>query len=375
MPQGKTITVPDDDVIVADSNEDPRPRRARTASLSDVDDIGFSDLKEQLDKAQKERDEERKAREEDRRAREAAEGRARQSTADADAARRDAEVARTEGAEGQRIAIKNAIAAKKQTLDSLENELAISMEAGDFKKVSAAQRRMSEEAAELKNLEAGMVALGDEGDSTRSGRVERQTQETKTETRQKTGDPFEDYIGQFSAPIQDWLRRHPECVTNRTKNSQVIAANNEAVDKGYRPETEAWWAYIERKMGYREDAARRAVAADNQDNDDLDRDDERQDNRGGRMPSARVSRSNGGGGRSSDVYLSEGEVSAATDGTLVWNPGNIYQGRVLDPNKDTNPTGYRKDQAVIGTPIGEYEMARRKKNMKAEGRYVVPTAD
>src|SRR5260370_36855673 len=94
MPQGKTITVPDDVYVTADSNEDPRPRRVR--ALTEVDDIGFTDLKEQLDRANKERDDERKAREEDRRAREVAEGRARQSTADADAARRDAEMARTE---------------------------------------------------------------------------------------------------------------------------------------------------------------------------------------------------------------------------------------------------------------------------------------
>src|SRR5258708_459112 len=370
MPQGKTITVPDDDFVGGDTNEDQRPRRTRP--LTEVDDIGFTDLKEQLDRANRERDDERKAREEDRRAREAAEGRARQSTADADAARRDAEVARTEGAEGQRIAIKNAIAAKKQTLDSLETELATSMEAGDFKKVSAAQRRMSEEAAELKNLEGGLTALGDEPKRA-EGRVERTEPETRG--RVKTGDAFEDYIGQFSGGVQDWLRRHPECVTNRTKNSQVIARHNEAIEKGYRAESDAYWAYIEREMGYKDDAARRAIAADNADNGDDGRDDERRNRGGDRMPSARVSRSNGGGGRSSQVELTEGECSAATDGTIVWNPGQIYQGRVLDPDKDSNPAGYRKDQAVIGTPIGEYEMARRKKNMKAEGRYVVPTAD
>ncbi len=371
-PQGKTITVPDDDFVGGDTNEDRRPRRTRP--LTEVDDIGFSDLKEQLDRASKERDDARKAIDDEKRAREDAERTARQSRVDADTARRDAEVARTEGAEGQRIAIKNAIVAKKQSLDSLETELATSMEAGDFKKVSAAQRRMSEEAAELKNLEGGLTALGDEPKRA-EGRVER----AEPEARKKTGDAFEDYLAQFSNPIQDWLRRHPECVTNRTKNSQVIAANNEAVDRGYRPESDAWWAYIESKMGYREDVARRAIAADNRDSDDPDdgRDDGRRNGqRGGdRMPSARVSRSNSGGGRSSDVYLTEGEVSNATDGTIVWNQGNIYQGRVLDPNKDSNPTGYRKDQAVIGTPIGEYEMARRKKNMKAEGRYVVPMAD
>jgi hypothetical protein len=379
MPQGKTITVPDDDVLVHDSNEDSRPRRTAAAM---VDDIGFSDLKEQLDRAQKERDDERKARDEERRGREAAEGRARQSQVDADQARKDAEDARTEGAEGQRLAIGNAIKAKKQSLDSLEAELATAMEAGDFKKVSAAQRRMSEEAAELKNLEAGMVALGEEPETRRAtGRVDRADDDARTEPRrkEKTGDPFEDYIGQFSSGVQDWLRRHRECVTNKTKNSQVIAAHHEAQDKGYRLESDAYWAYIERKMGYKDDAARRAVAADNRDgddpdgdHDDQDRDDGRQQQRGGnRMPSARVSRGNGGG-RSSDVYLTEGEVLAATDGTLVWNTGNIFKGRVLDPDPRTNPNGWKADQAVVGSPIGEYEMARRKKNMKADGRYVVP---
>jgi hypothetical protein len=387
-PAGKVITVPDDDYEIRDSNEDPRPRNAR--NNFQVDDVGFTDLKEQLDRANRERDEARRAKEDERTAREAAEGRARQSAVEAETARKDADAARTEGTQNQRSVIQSGIAAKKSLLDSLQTELETAFEAGDHKKQAATQRRLSEEAAELKQLEAGLIALGEDDTTTRrSGRVERQEDKPTAPSRQKTGDPFEDYVRQFSAETQQWLRRHPECVTNKTKNSQVIAAHNEATDRGYSQGSDAYWAYIERKMGYKEDAARRAVEMDmggRGDNDDdnndrgrgRDRDDDRGDSgRGGsRMVSARVSRS-GNGGRSTDVHLTQGEVLAANDGSVVWNEGNIdHRGVVIRGEKrDRNGNIIQQADPRLGAPVGEYEYARRKKMMHAEGRYIVPTAD
>lgn len=354
---GKVISVPDDDVLVGDTNEDTRPRRSLRQPL-EVDDVGFGELKDQLDKANKEREAERRGREEAERA-------ARQSRADADAARRAAEEARAEGADTQKVALKNAITAKKQALDSLQTEHETAMEAGDFKKASALQRRMAEEAAELKTIEAGLGAIGDEPEPRRTtGRVERiEDARTEPPRREKTGDPFEDYVGQFQPATQEWLRRHPECVTNRVKNAKVIAAHEEALERGYKAESDAYWALIERTMGYKEDAARRAVAADNRDDDiDGDRGDDGRGRQGGGGPmySGRVSR--GGNGRSTDVHLTPGEVQSATDGTVVWNIGNVDHRGVVITDKDPR----------LDKPIGEYEFARRKKAMQRDGRYAVP---
>jgi len=82
------------------------------------------------------------------------------------------------------------------------------------------------------------------------------------------------------------------------------------------------------------------------------------------MRSAPVRGGGGNCGSSSKVSLTEGEVRAAEDGTHLWNVGQVYNGRVLQPN-----------DKMVGEPIGIQEFARRKRTMMAEGRYdTVPHA-
>ena len=337
MPEGLIIDVPDADI---------NPRAPAT------NDAGFTDLKEQLEAANKEKDAEHK------RANEASE-RANRERREADRARSDAQTARAEGVEGNKLAIGNAIAAKKSALDNLESEYTSAFEAGDSKKLASIQRRMSEEAADLKTLESGAVALEREPAARRTaeGRVDRQDGGKAKDD----GDPFENYVGQFSPTVQTWLRRHPECVTNRTKNAQVIAAHQEAVDiEGHKPETEEYFDYIEQKMGYRSDRARRAIAADNP--TDGDGGDNRRQRSEPMRTSAAVSRPVNGGG-SSRVSLTPNEVDHSTDGTIVWNVGQT----------DGRGVRIKEDDPRAGQPIGVNEMARRKKALHQEGRYVVPS--
>jgi len=329
MAQGVTIDVPDED-----------PRASTTKN-----DAGFTDLKEQLDTANREKEAEKKRADE-------ARATARRERADADRARSDAQAARAEGLEGNKAAIANAIAAKKTILDDLETKYTAAFDAGDSKSLATIQRRMSEEAADLKTLEAGASALEREPAkrTTTEGRVERQ--ETTRDT--DTDDPFEKYVRQFSPKSQEWLRRHPECVTNRTKNSQIIAAHNEAIDAGHVAESDDYFDYLEQKMGYRGDRARRAVAADNP----------IEDNPRGEpvRTSAAVSRGGAAGG-SSKVSLTAAEVDHATDGTIVWNLGQT----------DGRGAKITADDPRVGMPIGVNEMARRKKALATEGRYMVPS--
>lgn len=333
MAQGVTIDVPDEDV---------HPR----ASSDVKNDAGFTDLKEQLDAANKEKEAEKRRADE-------ASATARRERADADRARSDAQAARAEGLEGNKAAVANAIAAKKTILDDLESKYTAAFDAGDSKSLATIQRRMAEEAADLKTLEAGASALDRERPKrTTEGRVERQ------ETRDAdTDDPFEKYVRQFSPRSQDWLRRHPECVTNRTKNSQIIAAHNEAIDAGHAAESDDYFDYLEQKMGYRGDRARRAVAADNPVDDEPPR-------RGDPVRnSAAVSRGAGAGGGSSKVSLTPGEVDHATDGSIVWNVGQV----------DGRGERIKADDPRVGMPIGINEMARRKKALTNDGRYMVPS--
>lgn len=331
---GMIIDVPDD--IVS-------PRASDTGNTA-----GFADLKEQLDAANKEREAEKK------RADEAA-ATARTARLEADRARSDAQAARAEGFEGNKAAVANAITAKKSTLDGLEAEYRAAFDAGDSARLATIQRKMSEEAAELKTLESGHAALErDAPRRTAEGRQERQDGGRTADT----DDPFEKYVRQFNPRSQDWLRKHPECVTNGTKNAQIVAAHHEAINiEGYAPESDEYFDYLDQKMGYRGDRARRAVAADNP-IDDGDRQQRRSDPV---RTSAAVSR--GGGPSTSRVELSEQELAFAQDGTIVWNLGQTDGRGVRITEKDER----------LGQPIGVAEMARRKKALRQDGRYVIPS--
>src|SRR6266853_2024900 len=298
MAGGMTIQVPDDDgdLVVLDTNEAPR-RRAVPDGDKNVNDVGFGDLKAQLDRVTKSNeDAERRAAD--------AEARARRNLDDAETARRVAAAASNETVETRRTAIETALAASEAQMTTLESEYASAFEA-------------------------------------------------------------------YSPRTQRWLRDHKEIVTNVTRRNEAMSAHHAALAQRYEPESDEYFAYLDRKMGFtrsgRGSAEAEAIRADNE---GRDRDDDRgggagdtNDVRGSKMRSAPARGSSGGGGNSRDIHLNEGEIAAATDGTVVWNAGNVdRRGRKIE-----------KNDPRIGEPVGVEEYARRKRDMHKEGRYATPT--
>lgn len=352
------IDIPDDDLEgIEDSNEAPKAKKADGAEEGERG-SAWNDLKDQVQSLTKQRDDDRKARERAESDRRASEERERRARDDAAIAQRDAAVARTEGVEGQRVAIENAIAASKQALDAAEAELASAGEAGDWKKIAAAQRRIGETAAELKQLEAGKASLP----AATEGRVDTRREERRVPTEDEK---FDRYIGQFKPRVQDWLRKHPECVKDQSKNERVIRAHHVAMDQGLEDGSDEYFDFLDQKMGYATDDSGGDNVKPNGKGGDpslravpQQRQQPRQENRSMRV--APVSREggggSGGGGGGTQVTLTAGEQRNATDGTLTWN----YD----DPNGK-----FKK-----GDPIGIREMARRKAKMLKEGRYEIPYA-
>jgi hypothetical protein len=352
------VDLPDDGTIVTvvDSNEVPENKQAKTT----VDNTaGFADLRNQLSEITKQNDESKRAIEEERRQRQQADRRAAEALEEANKARSDAQAARRDSVTGRKEAFATSITAKREALKSMESDLATALEAGDFKRVANLQVRISQETAGIVQLEGGVAALDVEDTDDQATRRTEGRVEKKTTQADESLSGFEKYIRQFSPTAQEWLRKHPDCVNSQTKNAQMIAAHHEACDKGYERESEAYFAYLERKLGYRDDAAKRAVEMDNPVDRDDPRSNQREDNP---MRSAPVSRNGNGNGRSSRVTLTEGEARNAQDGTIVWNIGNTD----MRGNKIT------KDDPRLGEPIGLQEMAFRKRKLETEGRYAVP---
>jgi hypothetical protein len=135
-----------------------------------------------------------------------------------------------------------------------------------------------------------------------------------------------------------------------------MSAHHAALAKGYRAESDEYFSYLDRQMGYRASRAAEDIRRDNPVEDEQTRD------RPMRSAPARGS-SGGGGNNSRGVELTAKEVEYATDGhTIVWNAGQTdRRGKRIEANDPR-----------VGEPIGVEEMARRKRDLAREGRYAVP---
>lgn len=351
MARGMTVQVPDDDedLIVTDTNE--APHRREKNELGD-NTAGFNELKAQLDDAT------RRTTTEARRA-DAAEARSRQAAQYAETARKEVADIRSENVSTRRVAIDNALSAAASRMEGLESEYAAAFEAGDSKTIAAIQRTMSELGGDIAQLKSGKAAIGEDTGTT--GRVVRDEPPPRRAEPKTEEERFEAELAArgYTPIVKDWIRQHREVITDETKRNEAMSAHHEALARGYRAETDEYFAYIDRKMGYRSSRAAEDIRRDNPINDD-----DPDYGRDRPMRSAPARGSNGGGGnRGREVQLTSGEVTNATDGTIVWNVGNKdRQGRVIG-----------KDDPRVGEPIGVEEMARRKRNMDKEGRYAVPS--
>ena len=228
----------------------------------------------------------------------------------ADTAEREARVATARVADSDLDSVTNAISMVEMQREKVKRQLKDAMEAGDFDGTVKAQEDLSEAITKLNALKEGKNYI----------------EQRKSEP--VNVDPQEAYIGKFTQRSQEYLRQHRELVTNENKNKRMIAAHYEAEAEGHKPDSEAYFQFLDNKLGYAE-APKKAPS---------------------RMPSgAPVSRGNGdiqSGGNGNVIKLSSGEARAATDGSIVWNAG-----------------------ANKGEPIGVKEYARRKSLMIKNGQY------
>jgi hypothetical protein len=136
-------------------------------------------------------------------------------------------------------------------------------------------------------------------------------------------DPVEAYCAGRTEPTRRWLEQHRDFITDPQKNARLTSAHWAAVAEDLVPDSPEYFEAVERRIGLR-DGGRRAVEG----KFEIDRSN----------PNTHA--------RGNSVFLTPGEVRAATDGTLTFNTG---------PKK--------------GQPIGTVEAGRRKAIMIREGRY------
>lgn len=231
-----------------------------------------------------------------------------EATARAEAAERSAEAARKQASIGELDIVTNAIATTEMKLATIKRQLQDAMQSGDFEATIKANEDLASATYDLRSLKDGKAAI---------------------ESR-KVEPVADERLRGYSRRSQQYLSTHPELLSDPRKHARMLAAHHDSIAEGIQVESDAYYAFIDERLGYAAKLEPKASAP-----------------KPVRPAGAPISRGqDASSGASSVVKLTPGEARAATDGTITWSSG---------PNK--------------GQPIGIKEYARRKVAMTAENRY------
>lgn len=169
--------------------------------------------------------------------------RAEHATRQADEARQQAQAAFSQKLETDLTLLRSAIDNIKRDNDALKAQYRSALEVGDYDKAAEAQEAMTVNAVRLSQIEAGYSEM------------EMRAKAAPAVPRQ-SADPVEQFASALSPASADWIRRHPECVTDQRLQRKMLRAHEDAIDDGYAADSPEYFAAIEARLGLG-DASRR----------------------------------------------------------------------------------------------------------------------
>lgn len=203
--------IPEDDLEV--QIEDDQQDDVQTDAPVVTPQEGIDDLKRQLD--------------EERARRAEAERRAAEAAQQAHAARLDKEDTDIQ-------LVSNAIDTLDRETDILKANYAHAMQTGDFRRAAEIQEEMSDNSAKLLQLRNGLEAM--------------KAKPKAPPPQAAPANPVEAFASRLTPRSADWVRAHPEFVTDPSKNRKMIAAHELAVADGLTPDTDAYFTAIEETL-------------------------------------------------------------------------------------------------------------------------------
>ena len=162
--------------------------------------------------------------EEERAARRAAEGREREARTEV--TRKDVEVQDT-----NLSLVTNAISTVEAQIAAAKRKYIDARSVGDAESEADASFEMSSLAGDLKTLKQG------------------QQQMKSQPRREEPADPVEAFASRLAAPSANWVRKHPEYVTDARKNAKMQGAHQMVIGDGIAADTDEYFAAVERLLG------------------------------------------------------------------------------------------------------------------------------
>ena len=218
---------------------------ARSDPIVSVDD-GIKSLQAQVEQAKRESAERLAAKDREiqaafdtskREAREAEEKLASRERSLAEASRR-AQEAESEATSVKLDQIVTIIESLTKDKESSRRDYKTAMEAGDFDKAAEAQERMAMSAARIVLAERGKMALAEEVKNP-----------TKRQVASQAIDPVEAVARTMGTQRSaDWIRSHPEMVSNGSLSGLALSGHNLAVYNGHTPDSDGYFSFIEQHV-------------------------------------------------------------------------------------------------------------------------------
>jgi hypothetical protein len=355
----------DEDLVIS-IDDDAEIRTTETEGATDA----VADLKSQLATLEEQTKAER-----ERAA--AAERRASEEAQRANRATEEVKSARTEITDRELDTVVSGIAAAQAEADAAQKDFEAAAESGDFKKQGEAQRRIARAEAKLLRLDESKADI-----EVRRADTEKQTRTPNATTepaRREPAvvDPIEAVLSQMRPETAAWIRANPDYgmalardAAGRASKEDVRRANklraahNDALADGYGQDTPEYFRHVENFVGITNSSTKAQRESTNgagrqqQQNGSGER--TRRASPSVAPVSGTGSGAGGNGNGGTEVRLSAKEADAARDGTHVWNPGNKHP-KTGEPIK--------RDDPLVGQPIGTREFAKRKLAMQREGHY------
>lgn len=158
---------------------------------------------------------------------------------------REAEVAKfqKEATQSRSDSILSGIAAASAEAEAAQRDIESAVSLGDVKAQAEAYRKLAKAETALARLEDGKTAL------------EEETKRIETAPKpQPINDPVEIALQSSNMPAsgKNWIRAHPEYITNPKKNAKINSLHFDVIDEGHEPYSPEYIESMETHLGMRE---------------------------------------------------------------------------------------------------------------------------
>ena len=155
-----------------------------------------------------------------------------------EAAQREASY-RANAAQSGYESVLTALGAAEIEIEAAKADIASSGMAGDFVALAEAQDRLAAARSRYTGLEV------------HKQQYEYQQQHPQVQQRQQTVGEHVDSDPRLSSQEKEWIKAHPDVMTDQVKNYRLNSAYYEALDKGLERNSKEYFEFIEDRLGYR----------------------------------------------------------------------------------------------------------------------------